>query len=187
MIFFFLCAGAFAQNVASINGQPVGSKEFMWFYLKHHPENQKPTTHELEEFLTLYLNFRLKVMDAKQLGFDRDTAYLNEIKNYERVLRTKKDDSKVNLDYIINEYKNAVLMFNVSELKVWNKGQNDEAQLREYYNTHQSLYQNTSFDEAKEKVIADYQLELEKEWITALRKQYTVKVNPSELKRLSKP
>lgn len=188
IIFSLTFGGAFAQNVASINGKPVGSKEFMWFYKKNHSGNTNAGFKDLEAYLKLYLDFKLKVLDAVEMGFDRDTAFLREIKNYEVALRSKKrmPTSKTGYTMLMNEYRDAVLMFNISEIKVWNKAQNDEYQLRDFYERHKDSYQESSFDQAKGKVISDYQEVLENNWIEALRKQYIVKVYPEELRKLAK-
>lgn len=160
----------------------------MWVYKKNHPGTSNIEFKELEDYLNLYLDFKLKVLDAKEMGFDRDTAYLSEIKDYETALRAQKKVTlpKETYSMIINEYKNAVLMFNVSEIKVWDKAQNDTHQLRNFYERNQSLYGDGSFEEQKGMVIADYQRALEKDWVTQLRDRYPVKVNEAELKKLAK-
>lgn len=160
----------------------------MWVYKKNHSGSANATFKELEEYLDLYLNFKLKVLDAIEIGFDKDTAYLTEIKNYETALRTRKKISGTKATYsmIMNEYRDAVLMFNISELKVWDKAQNDENQLRDFYTKNRNLYKEGSFDEAKGKVITDYQEVLEKEWVNVLRTKYPVKVYKEELKKLAK-
>ncbi|NQX42739.1 hypothetical protein SAMN05421820_11217 [Pedobacter steynii] len=188
IIFSLTFAGAFAQNVASINGKPVGSKEFMWVYKKNHSGVANAAFKELEDYLNLYLNFKLKVLDAIEMGFDKDTAYLTEIKNYEAALRTRKKISNTKATYsmVLNEYKNAVLMFNISELKVWDKAQNDEDQLRSFYERNKLFYKDGSFEELKGKIINDYQDVLEREWVVALRKKYPVKVYEAELRKLAK-
>lgn len=181
-------ASAFAQNVASINGKAVSSKEFMWVYKKTHAGTTNGTFKELEDYLNLYLDFKLKVLDAIEMGFDKDTAYLAEIKDYETALLAQKKAStpKATYSMVINEYKNAVLMFNVSELKVWDRAQNDAHQLRNFYERNQALYGDGSFEEQKALVIADYQQVLEKNWVNQLRERYPVKVNEAELKKLAK-
>jgi hypothetical protein len=181
-------AGAFAQNVATINGKPIGNKEFMWFFKKNHLGNANVAHKDLEAYLNQYINFKLKVLDAKEMGLDADTAYLAEIKNYEAALAAQKRTAKTSSAYemIMNEYREAALMFNVSEIKIWNKAQNEEAQLRVFYEQNKTTYLPGTFEEVKGKVIADYQDRLEKEWTNALRKKYLVKINQTEVKKLAK-
>ncbi|SHF71002.1 hypothetical protein [Pedobacter caeni] len=188
IIFSLTFASAFAQNVASINGKPVGSKEFMWVYQKNHYGAGNAAFKELEDYLNLYLNFKLKVLDAIEMGFDKDTAYLTEIKNYEAALRSRKkiSNSKATYSMIMNEYRNAVLMFNISEIKVWDKSQSDENQLRDFYEKNKGFYKESSFEDVKGKVITDYQEVLEKEWVDTLRKKYPVKIYQEELRKLAK-
>ncbi|WP_316813675.1 hypothetical protein [Pedobacter heparinus] len=178
----------FAQNVASINGKPISNKEFIWFYKKNHLGHTNVAYKDLEAYLNQYINFKLKVLDAREMGLDRDTAYLTEIKNYQAALDAQKKTAKNNpaYDMIRNEYREAALMFNASEIKIWNKVQNDEAQLRLFYDKNKSSYLPGSFEALKGKVIADYQDSLEKDWIAALRKKYTVKINQTEVKKLAK-
>lgn len=160
----------------------------MWVYQKNHYGAGNAAFKELEDYLNLYLNFKLKVLDAIEMGFDKDTAYLTEIKNYEAALRSRKkiSNSKATYSMIMNEYRNAVLMFNISEIKVWDKSQSDENQLRDFYEKNKGFYKESSFEDAKGKVITDYQEVLEKEWVDTLRKKYPVKVYQEELRKLAK-
>ncbi|WP_449435195.1 hypothetical protein [Pedobacter steynii] len=122
------------------------------------------------------------------MGLDKDTAYLAEVKNYEHALRTQKRISKTKPEYvfIMNEYKEAVLMFNISEIKIWNQAQSDENQLRIFYDKNKSVYLQSSFDEVRGQVVTDYQQELENEWIKALRNKYPVKINQDEIRKLAR-
>ena len=178
----------FAQHVAIVNGKPLSSREFMWFYKKNHAGNAGASYSDLETYLNHYIDFKLKVMDAKELGLDKDTAYLAEVKDYELSLNTQKRVSKSKPEYtfMVNEYRDAVLMFNLTEQKIWEKAQNGETELRAFYDSHKSSYPQGSFEEVKGQVITDYQQSLEDQWIAALRKRYTVKINPDEVKKLAK-
>lgn len=62
----------------------------MWFYKKNHGGTANVSTKDLEAYLNQYINFKLKVLDAKEMGLDTDTAYLAEIKNYETTLAAQK-------------------------------------------------------------------------------------------------
>ncbi|WP_370583069.1 hypothetical protein [Pedobacter sp. MC2016-24] len=172
--------------MATINGKPLSAKEFIWFYKKNH-QNDANAYKDLETYLNQYINFKLKVLDAKDMHLDTDTAYLNEIKNYDIALRAQKHVAKTNAMYnmILNEYKDAALMFNVSEMKVWNKAQSDENLLRAFYDKNKNTYTST-FEDIKTQVMNDYEQYLENEWVQALRKKYTVKVNLPEVRKLVK-
>jgi hypothetical protein len=85
-----------------------------------------------------------------------------------------------------NEYRDAVLMFNLTEQKIWEKAQNGETELRSFYDAHKVNYGQGSFEEVKGQVVTDYQQSLENQWIAALRKRYTIKINQDELKKLAK-
>ncbi|MEJ5993074.1 hypothetical protein WG904_01495 [Pedobacter sp. Du54] len=179
---------AFAQNVASVNGKSISSKEFMWVYKKNHGGVANASYPELSSYLELYVNFKLKVLDARSMGLDADTAYKAEINGYENALKAQRKTSPKNLEYayIMNEYREGVLMFNVSERKIWSKAWDNESKLREYYSENASNYANKGFDEVRGQVIADYQQNLENEWIKLLRTKYPVKINNDELRKLAK-
>lgn len=122
------------------------------------------------------------------MGLDADTAYKTEINGYENALKAQRKTSPKNIEYafIMNEYREGVLMFNISEKKVWSKAWDDENKLREFYNANASNYANKGFEEIRGQVIADYQQNLENDWIKLLRTKYTVKINDEELRHLAK-
>lgn len=160
----------------------------MWVYKKNHAGVASASYQELAAYLDLYINFKLKVIDAKGMGLDVDTAYKKEINGYEQALKAQKKASPKNIEYnfIMNEYREGVLMFNVSEKKVWSKVQDNDSQLRDFYSKYINKYDGKGFDEVKGQVIADYQQNLEDDWIRLLKLKYTVKVNEDELRKLAK-
>lgn len=160
----------------------------MWVYKKNHGGVANATYADLASYLNLYINFKLKVIDARSMGLDVDTAYKAEINGYERALRAQKKASPKNLEYayIMNEYREGVLMFNISEQKIWSKAQDNESKLKEFHQANASNYGNKDFDEVRGQVIADYQQSLENQWIKTLRTKYTVKINDDELRHLAK-
>ncbi|MES2829538.1 MAG: hypothetical protein V4687_15360 [Bacteroidota bacterium] len=150
----------FAQNVANVNGKAIESKEFIWFYKKNHSGNANVSYSDLLAYLNLYIDFKLKVLDALALSMDKDTAYLTEVKNFEEALskQTRLSKKSPERTFLINEYKEAVLLFNISEQKIWNKAQDDERQKS-----------------------------LEFEWIAELRKRYPVKIFDDQVRKMAKP
>ena len=160
----------------------------MWVYKKNHAGNANATQQDLTAYLELYINFKLKVLDAKANNLDADTAYRKEITGYENALKAlkKKSPKNAEYDFIMNEYREGVLMFNISEVKVWSKVQDNEIKLLDFYNRNAAVYAGKSFYEVRGLVINDYQHYLENEWIKTLRAKYTVKLNKDELKKLAK-
>ena len=60
-------------------------------------------------------------------------------------------------------------MFNIMQEKVWSIDEKDSIALKEYYSKNINKYD--SFENNKGKIIADYQKEVENNWINHLRKQ----------------
>jgi len=160
----------------------------MWVYKKNHAGITSATHQELADYLELYINFKLKVIDAKANNLDADTAYKKEINGYENALKAQKKTSQKNIEYdfIMNEYREGVLMFNISEKKIWSKVQDNEDKLLEFFNKNAKQYPGKFFYEVRGQVIGDYQQYLENDWIKTLRAKYNVKINDDELKKLAK-
>ena len=186
-IFSFIFSNTFAQNVAAINGKSISTKEFLWAYKKSHNGNLSADFDNLQRYLNLYINFKLKVLDARELGLDKNQIYQEEVKNYETALANHKKANVIPKDqnYLLNEYKEGVLMFNVSEQKIWNKAQDDEQALINFYKENQQNY-HKPLSEIRGQVIADYQLSLEERWLNELRKKHQIRINESELKKIAK-
>lgn len=188
LFLFGLPVLANAQSVASINDKAISSKEFLWVYKKNNLGKNHASYQELSNYLNLYLNFKLKVLDARAQGLDKDTTYLAEISGYEKALKAQKKTAPKNaeFEFIMNEYREGVLMFNISEQKIWNKAAEDEETLKNIYNTRQQEFKGKSFDEVKGELTVIYQSQLENVWLDHLKNKYTIKINESELRKLAK-
>ena len=190
MLVVFPFFGGFlkAQNVATINGIPVSASEFLWVYQKNNAKENKLNYKELTAYLDLYVNFKLKVAEAKALGLDKEEAYKQEIAGYETALMAqgKTFTPPHAYTYIMNEYREGVLMFNISEQKIWNSVADDDQLLKAFYNKESNKYNGKAFDDIRGEIVGDYQLQLEKDWIKALRTKYTITINQAELKKLAR-
>ena len=98
----------------------------------------------------------------------------------------KKDLEKENNEYIniLTEYREGLLMFNIMQEKVWSIDEKDSIMLKEYYTKNIDKYD--SFEKNRGKIIADYQKEVENNWIKNLRKTNSIVLNPKALRKLKK-
>ena len=98
----------------------------------------------------------------------------------------KKDLEKENNEYIniLTEYREGLLMFNIMQEKVWSIDEKDSIVLKEYYTKNINKYD--SFEKNRGKIIADYQKEVENNWIKNLRETNSIELNPKALRKLKK-
>ena len=86
MLFFALMAAsiaAFAQSetLMTINGKPVSAEEFLYIYEKNNQAGAiDPKT--MDEYLDMFINFKLKVTEAETQGIDTTEAFKKELKGY---------------------------------------------------------------------------------------------------------
>ena len=85
--------------------------------------------------------------------------------------------------YILKEYKDGLLLFELMQQKIWNKSSKDTLGLKNYYTKNSSKY-NKEYDKIKGEVMNDYQTYLEKNWILDLRNKNAIEVNKKQLKKL---
>lgn len=66
----------------SIEGEEVTTSEFMAIYQKNNVEIESADKKSIEEYLELYLNFKLKVHEAEVLGYDTVPGFVKELNGY---------------------------------------------------------------------------------------------------------
>ena len=66
----------------------MGVDELIYLYKKNHQNPEKDfTTEKINEYLELFVNFKLKVEEAKPRGRDTTKVFLNEYNGYKDELR----------------------------------------------------------------------------------------------------
>ena len=78
---------AFAQKednrtLISIADEEVSVSEFLNVYTKNNVDTDLADKKSMREYLDLYINFRLKVKEARDLGMDTASAFVNELAGY---------------------------------------------------------------------------------------------------------
>ena len=88
------------QVLMTIAGQPIMVSEFMYIYQKNNQESslEKKT---MEEYLELFINFKLKVAEAHAQGVDTTAAFKKELAGYRAQAIPKYLQDQVAIDSLI--------------------------------------------------------------------------------------
>ncbi len=110
-------------TIFTVNKKPVTAEEFIYLYQKNHKgrEGEFSTT-KIEEYLDLYIKFKLKVEEARQRGMDTTAKFTKEYLGYKEALRkpylpdNKLIDSLTQLTYnrMLEEVKAAHILIKVN-------------------------------------------------------------------------
>lgn len=99
------CIISFAQKtedqvLMTINGKPIMLSEFLYIYEKNNQESslEKKTT---EEYLDLFINFKLKVTEAIAQGVDTTEAFKKELAGYRAQATSKYLQDNVAIDSLV--------------------------------------------------------------------------------------
>ena len=83
LLFGIFSLSVFSQNadpvLLQVANEKVTKNEFIKVYEKNNIKSEKPDTKALEEYLDLYINFRLKVTEANALGMDTIKSFRDEL------------------------------------------------------------------------------------------------------------
>ena len=98
-----------AQNdsavVMTINGDPVYKSEFAYIYNKNNKDSVI-TKKDLDNYLDLFINFKLKVKEAEALGMDTTHSFISELKGYrEQLARPYLVDNQMSDELLHEAYK----------------------------------------------------------------------------------
>lgn len=115
--FFFVSISTFAQSVSkevqgvskdvlfTIDDKPYYSDEFLRIYKKNLNLVKDESQKDLNQYLQLYVGYKLKVSKAYKLGLQNGTQYQNELKSYRTQLsKNYFNDTKITQDLIEEAY-----------------------------------------------------------------------------------
>src|SRR5687767_15014926 len=70
----------------TIDGKPVTKSEFEAVYFKNNPNKTVTDPKAVEDYLDLFINFKLKVKEAEAMGLDTLSTFKNELAGYRKQL-----------------------------------------------------------------------------------------------------
>ncbi len=135
---------------------------------------EKSPSRSLRDLPKVYINKELEAVISEQL-----LSYENSM------LETKYPEFR----YLMGEFHDGMLLFDISGKKVWNRASGDSIALERYYNEHRENFKSADgiqlkFDQVQGEVMTGYQEELENEWIRQLKEKYTVKTDTLVLREI---
>lgn len=92
IILFFSAASAFAQNnnddavLLTIDNNKITKGEFVRIYKKNNSKEIQIDNKSLNDYLELFINFKLKVLEAEKMGLDTSQSFKNELAGYRKQL-----------------------------------------------------------------------------------------------------
>ena len=88
------------EPLMTINGKPVSAEEFLYIYEKNNQAGAvDPKT--MDEYLDMFINFKLKVAEAEAQGIDTTESFLKELKGYRAQATPKYLQDQVAMDSLI--------------------------------------------------------------------------------------
>lgn len=119
-LFTVTCAFSQTEEVLfTVNNTKVTNTEFARVYNKNIDLVQDEKQKDVDEYLKLYVNYKLKLEEAVALGLDKDSKYINELASYRRQLSKKYlTDSKINDKLLKEAYDRTVNEVNVNHILV---------------------------------------------------------------------
>ncbi len=91
------------ETLMTIAGKKIKVSEFMSIYQKNNVKGEAIDKKSLDEYLELYINFKLKVKEAEEMGLDTLASFRNELNGYREQLAKPYFTDDATLDRLINE------------------------------------------------------------------------------------
>ncbi len=94
---------ALLQILFSIKNSPIHTNEFLYLYKKNHQKADDFTEEKIKEYLNLFINFKLKIAEAKTRGLDTTVAFNKEYNSYKEELKKPYQAGADDLDRLTKE------------------------------------------------------------------------------------
>lgn len=121
-ISLFISAVSFAQEIKkevlfTIDGKPYYTDEFVRVYNKNLDLVKDDSQKDLDNYLDLYVGYKLKVNKANKLGLNNGKQYLGELKTYRNQLsKNYLTDTKVTKELIDEAYERSLKEIKASHI-----------------------------------------------------------------------
>ncbi len=108
LLFLVLVFNASAQvenntTLMTIAGRPVTVGEFMSIYQKNNVKGETIDKKSMDEYLELFINFKLKVLQAEELGLDTVSSFIKELDGYRDQLAKPYFTDETTMNHLLQE------------------------------------------------------------------------------------
>jgi len=88
LIIFITVQFSYAQNqtVLTIENEKITINEFLAIYNKNRNIGEELDKKSIQEYMELFINFKLKVKEAENMGLDTIASFINELEGYRKQL-----------------------------------------------------------------------------------------------------
>jgi len=159
-------------------------------------EKLKPVATFAKQTVTIhdFVNYLERYKDEK---FEKPQSFLNaHYENFIKETILKYEFENLGNKYpeykeLITEYHHGMILFEMTNEKIWNKSLKDSVELEAYYEQVKFNYLNNagvpkSFAEIRSIILTEYQNELEKAWLAELKRKYPVWINEEQFQLMLK-
>jgi peptidyl-prolyl cis-trans isomerase SurA len=127
----------------------VNTSEFEYIYQKNNFNNKADYSRKsLEDYLNLYVNFRLKVKEAVAEGLDTNERFKEELSTYEKQLVESYVEKDMMDKLIRQEYERSKTDVNISHIFIQPVENNWDAAYEKVLDIYNQIKKGLSFDEA---------------------------------------
>ncbi|WP_347374915.1 peptidylprolyl isomerase [Aequorivita sp. Q41] len=122
-ILAFICATVYSQDkkdvLMTINEKPVYAKEFERVYKKNLDLVQDESQKDIDGYLDLFIDYKLKIAEAKAQGLDKESNYLSELSKYrDQLSRNYIYENKITEELAKEAYERGMLDIDATHILI---------------------------------------------------------------------
>lgn len=123
-----------AETLLTIDGKPVSVEEFEYIYKKNNINGQADFSKKsIDDYLQLFINYKLKVQQAKDSGLDTISSLNNEYDGYKRQLLETQIQRQILEPLVLQEFERSKHDREISHVFIGIKSENALAKINEAY------------------------------------------------------
>ncbi len=149
----------FAQNniLLEIDDEKITTKEFLHIYKKNNTGDDAMTLEAMNEYMDLFINFKLKVHEAKKMRLDTSEKFINELRGYiSQLAQPYLTDKEVEEKMIKETYNRMLYDVNVSHILIRVDGMALPEDTVKAYNKIKTVYKKLQEGDDFEEVAKEF-------------------------------